>query len=94
METIFEIFDCLTGKTQALRHTERKAIETCQRIAGSDGFSGLDCLPYSKEGFYVVDMRDFVKAGPFADKDDADKRCMVENQSSDTNSFHVVEHSL
>lgn len=89
MQTVFEIFDSRDGKAQGFRHTERKALETCTRIGGS-----MDYLPASAEGFYVVDMRDFVKDGPFADHRDAIDRAGFHNMATDNNSFSVVEHRL
>jgi hypothetical protein len=106
--TIFEIFTAHDGRTQGYRHTEAVAKRTCDRInpVGPDGLMRKgapfhDYLPSPHEGFYVVDMRGFVKAGPFmsagrpnASRADAELRCMVENQGSDSNSFSVVEHTL
>lgn len=94
MQTIFEIFDCFTGKTLGYRHTEAVALRTCQRIAGKDGFSGLDHLPAKDEGFYVVDMRGFVRSPAIANRADAERKADMENMSSDYNSFSVVEHTL
>lgn len=89
METVFEVFDSRDGKPQGYRHTERKALETCERIGGF-----MDYLPAREEGFYVIDMRDFVKAGPFECRRDAEDRAGFENRANDNNSFSVTEHRL
>jgi hypothetical protein len=39
-------------------------------------------------------MGDNVKAGPFASRDQAERKSSMENMASDFNSFRVVEHRL
>lgn len=95
MQTIFEIFNCVDGKTQGYRHTEARAVQTVDRC-NAISYKGFyaDYLPAKDEGFYIVDMRDNVKAGPFPDRADAQRKSDFENMATDVNSFHVVEHRL
>lgn len=90
---IFEIFNCVDGSTQGYRTSEARAKETCERVPAHilNGTAVyLDYLP-AKDGFYVVDMRDNVKAGPFADGWEANRNADFENMASDFNSFRVVD---
>lgn len=92
METVFEIFDCRTGRTQGYRHGEARALQTVERVERAGIV--LDYLPAKSEGFYVVDDLDHVSAGPFKVRSNADARQMVANQGSDRRTFRVVEHRL
>jgi len=91
--TIFEIFNCATGKTLGLRHGEKRAIETAERCINA-GAGIFDYLPWKVEGAYVVDMRDNVKEGPFVSREKAQDYADFENMCTDVNSFRVVLHSL
>jgi hypothetical protein len=92
MQTIFEIFDPVTGKTEGYRHGRRVARSLIDRLENYGHIR--DYLPAAREGFYVVDMRDFVKDGPFADRTAAQNKADFENLANDYNSFTVVEHTL
>lgn len=86
---IFEIFNCATGRTEGYRFGEKLARETADRCTGANG-TVYDYLP-AKDGFFVLDMRDNVKAGPFATKAEASRKADFEDMASDTNSFRVFE---
>lgn len=92
---IYEIFNSVDGTTHGYRSDEAKAEKFCNSLGGLiDEASGkqiyYDFLP-ARCGFYVLDMRNAIKAGPFATRTDAERKSDFENQSSDTNSFHVYE---
>lgn len=89
MQTVFEIFDCRNGKTLGHRASEARARETAERCGAL-----FDYLPDYREGFFVADMRDNIKAGPFANRVRAERIAEFENMASDVNSFRVVEHRL
>lgn len=91
MQTVFEIFDPVTGATEGYKNREGTArfIDRMEQA----GFV-RDFLPAKGEGFYVVDMRGAVKFGPCADRDEASRKADFENMCSDVNSFSVVEHRL
>jgi len=89
MQTVFEIFDCVSGDTLGYRCSEARARQTAERCGAQ-----FDYLPAKGEGFYVSDMHDNMKAGPFADRGEASRKADFENMASDVNSFHVVEHRL
>lgn len=92
MQTIFEIFDSVDGRTQGYREGEDIALQTCER-AGRYGHTSLDYLP-ARDGFYVVDMRGFVRGHAYADRDLAERNANMENMATDTNAYHVTEHRL
>ena len=99
--TIFEIFNCQEGAKLGLRHGEKRARETVARLDGAKveykktGLASVfDYAPAKEEGFFVVDMGDNVKAGPFASRDAAERKASFEDMASDTNSFRVVEHRI
>lgn len=91
-ETIFEIFDPVTGKTEGYRHGISKARDLIDRLEKYGHIR--DYLPASQEGFYVVDMRDNVKAGPFPDHYEAKRVSDFEDMANDYNAFRVVRHTL
>lgn len=91
-ETIFEIFDPVTGKTEGYRCGKVRAVQTCERLEKYGHIR--DYLPVEKEGFYVVDMHDHVKSGPWSDQRMAQGKADFENMCSDVNSFRVVQHEL
>lgn len=91
--TIFEIFNCNDSETSlGRRYGEKRANQTCDRLSASGDV--YDYLPERKEGFYVVDMGDNVKAGPFANEADAKRESDFLDLSHDYNAFRVVHHSL
>lgn len=92
---IFEIFNSVDGKTHGYRSDEEKAEKFCNSLGGLvDEATGkqiyYDYLP-ARCGFYVLDMRNTVKFGPYLTHADATKKSDFENMASDTNSFHVYE---
>jgi len=91
MQTIFEIFDPVTGDTEGYK-TREGADRYIARMEAA-GFV-RDWLPAKDEGFYVVDMRGSVKFGVAFIKANADRYADFENMGSDTNSYTVVEHTL
>lgn len=91
MQTIFEIFDPVTGNTEGYKTRDGAD----QFIARMDRAGYVrDFLPATGEGFYVVDMRGAVKFGPVADRNEAMRKADFENMASDYNSFSVVEHHV
>lgn len=90
---IFEIFNCVNGQTQGYRVGLIRAKQTVERIPSyvqNGKRVVLDYIP-ATDGFYVLDMRANVKAGPFETRDEAQRHADFENQSTDLNSFHVVD---
>lgn len=91
---IYEIFNAVNGSTQGYRFGEEAARKLIERVPNAmwEEKSGeiivLDYLP-AMQGFYVLDMRDSVKAGPFAERITAQRIADMENLGSDTNSFRV-----
>jgi len=90
MQTVFEIFDPVTGNTEGYK-TLDGAKTFCDRMERAGYIR--DYVPATQEGFYVVDMRGTVKAGAMM-KDDAERKASFENQANDHNSFSVVHHTL
>lgn len=88
-QTVFEVFDCPSGKTLGFREGADVAKRTCERAMPN---AVLDYLPAKEIGFYVVDMNGFVKFGPFNDRDTASRKSDFENMATDVNSYHVTEH--
>ena len=82
---IFEIFNAVDGSTQGFRTSEQAAKSACYQIKAY-----WDYLP-AKDGFYIVDMRDNVKAGPFVDGWEASRKADFMNMADDFNSFRVVD---
>ena len=92
MQTIFEIFNPVDGKTEGFRHTEKRARDL---VANLERYGHIrDFLPASSDGFYVVDMKGCVKAGPFTNRTDASGKADFENMANDYNSFSDVEHRI
>jgi len=96
---IYEIFNAVDGSTQGYKFGEEAAKRFIDRVGGvwRDEKTGkalvFDFLP-AREGFYVLDMRDVVKAGPFVTHAEATRKADFENMSSDTNSFRVFAQTL
>lgn len=95
---IYEIFNSVDGATLGYRVGLERAKQTCERCgAVRDNKTGtitvMDYLP-AREGFYVLDMRDTVKAGPFPTREEARSKADFENMASDTNSFHVYRQEV
>lgn len=91
---IFEIFNAVNGETQGYRFGEVRARQTVARCDNVNvpGFVA-DWLP-AKDGFFIVDIRDNVKDGPFGDCRTAQAKADFENQGSDTNSFRVYQQVI
>lgn len=93
---IFEIFNCFDGETHGYRFGEEATKKTLERLPAlyvedKNGKTySFDYLP-ARCGFYVLDMRNTVKFGPYPTHADATKKSDFENMASDTNSFHVYE---
>ena len=92
MQTVFEIFDPVTGRTEGYKTREA----TDQFLARMDRAGYVrDFLPVGTEGFFVVDMRGKVDFGSARTTREAAQRIAdFSNQGSDTNSFSVIEHRL
>lgn len=91
-ETIFEIFDPVTGKTEGYRHGISKARDLIDRLEKYGHIR--DYLPASQEGFYVVDTRGYLKSAPFNSRDCAQAKADFENMASDTKTYIVIEHRI
>lgn len=91
MSKIFEVFTCHNGKTQGYRFGEARAIETIERLERA-GCVAHDYLP-ARDGFYVLDMTNNVKAGPFEDHASAQKQSDWQDMCHDYNSFRVMRQT-
>jgi hypothetical protein len=91
---IYEIFNAVDGKTQGFRCGISRTTETIRKFDAINipGYV-VDYVP-AREGFYVIDMRECVKAGPFQTRDEAQRNADWENQCNDFNSFSVVKQEL
>lgn len=94
MQTIFEIFNPVDGKTQGWRVGEEMARRTISR---AEPHAILDYLPAEREGFYIVAKGasdiESVK-GCYDSREEASRKADFENMASDALTFRVVEHRL
>ena len=89
MQTVFEIFDPATAKTEA--HMDATARDRYLRRMDAAGYV-RDYMPAAREGFYVVNGGGRA-TGPF-DRATAERKAEMENMASDAQTFTVLEHRL
>lgn len=91
---IYEIFNAVDGRPAGRRFGLERVKQTLDRLEAVT-IPGVvyDYLP-GREGYYVLDMRDAVKAGPFVRPEAAKEYADFEDMCSDTNSFRVYRQEL